>query len=119
MHFFLNVYSDSQQSALKHLKDTEINLNNVIIMTGDFNIHDSNWDPSYPYYSIHTDTLHEISDSLSLELFTLSTLSPHCIQTMLRIQTQSSISYSFNLTIEALIITKSCQTYKDHQTMLL
>ena len=119
MHFFLNVYSDSQQSALKHLKDTEINLNNVIIMTGDFNIHNSDWDLSYPHYSIYADTLHKISDSLSLELFTLSTLSPHCMQTMLRIQTQSLISCSFNLTVKALIITKSCQTYKDHQTMLL
>jgi len=41
MHFLLNVYSDSQQSALKHLKDTEVNLNNVIIMTDSFNIHNS------------------------------------------------------------------------------
>jgi len=64
----LNVYSDSQQNVLKHLKDTEVNLNNVIIMTGNFNIHDSNWDPSYPHYSIHADTLHKISNSLSLEL---------------------------------------------------
>ena len=89
MYFLLNVYFDSQQSALKHLKDIEVNLNNVIIMTGDFNIRDSNWDPFYPHHSIHTDTLCEISDSLSLEL------------------------------LEALIITKSCQTYRDHQTMLL
>ena len=41
MHFLLNVYSDSQQSALKYLKDTEVNLNNIIIITGDFNICDS------------------------------------------------------------------------------
>jgi len=68
MHFLLNVYSNSQQSALKHLKDTEVNLNNVIIITGDFNICDSDWDPSYSHYSIHADTLHKISDSLSLEL---------------------------------------------------
>ena len=42
MYFLLNVYFDSQQSALKHLKDIKVNLNNVIIMTGDFNIRDSN-----------------------------------------------------------------------------
>ena len=89
MHFLLNVYFDSQQSTLKYLKDIKVNLNNVTIMTGDFNICDSNWDPFYPYHSIHADTLCEISDSLSLEL------------------------------LEALIITKSCQTYRDHQTMLL
>jgi len=39
-------------------------------MTGDFNICDSDWDPSYSHHSIHANTLHEISDSLSLELST-------------------------------------------------
>jgi len=36
----LNIYSDSSQSALKYLKDTESSIHNVIIMTGDFNIRD-------------------------------------------------------------------------------
>ena len=36
--FILNVYSDSSHTALKYLKDTEINTGNVLIMTGDFNI---------------------------------------------------------------------------------
>ena len=40
-HYILNVYSDSSHSALKYLKDTEVNINNVLIMTGDFNIHDN------------------------------------------------------------------------------
>ena len=31
--FLMNVYSDSSQSALKYLKDTEANINNVLIMT--------------------------------------------------------------------------------------
>ena len=34
----MNVYSDSSQSALKYLMNTEANINNVLIMTGDFNI---------------------------------------------------------------------------------
>jgi len=38
MCFLINVYSDDQQSALKYLKDTEVDLNNVLIMTRDFNI---------------------------------------------------------------------------------
>lgn len=38
----LNIYSDNHQSALKYLKDIEVNLNNDIIMVGDFNIRDSN-----------------------------------------------------------------------------
>lgn len=37
-------------------------------MTGDFNIKNNNWDPLYPYHSIHTDTLREIADSFNLEL---------------------------------------------------
>jgi len=37
-------------------------------MTGDFNIRDSDWDLLYPYHSIHTNILHEIADSLNLEL---------------------------------------------------
>ena len=39
--FILNVYSDSSHSALKYLKDTEVSIDNVLIMTGDFNIRDS------------------------------------------------------------------------------
>ena len=39
--FILNIYSDSSHVALKHLKDTEVNIDNVLIMTGDFNIRDS------------------------------------------------------------------------------
>jgi len=37
----MNIYSDSSHLALKYLKDTEININNLLIMTGDFNIRDS------------------------------------------------------------------------------
>jgi len=38
MFFILNIYSDNQQNALKYLKDTEVNLNNVVIITRNFNI---------------------------------------------------------------------------------
>jgi len=37
----MNIYSDSSQSALKYLKDTEINIWNLLIMSGDFNIRDN------------------------------------------------------------------------------
>ena len=36
--FLIDIYSDSSQSALKYLKDTEVNIHNVLIMTGNFNI---------------------------------------------------------------------------------
>ena len=40
--FIINVYSDESQTALKYLKDIEVNSNNVLIMIEEFNIRDSN-----------------------------------------------------------------------------
>ena len=40
-YFVLNIYSDSAHSALKYLKDIEVNIDNILIMTGNFNIRDS------------------------------------------------------------------------------
>jgi len=68
MCFILNIYSDDCQNTLKYLKNTEVNLNNILIMTGDFNIRNNDWDPSYPYYLLHTDMLQEVIDSFDLEL---------------------------------------------------
>ena len=39
--YILNIYSDSSHLVLKYLKNTEVNIDNVILMTGDFNIIDS------------------------------------------------------------------------------
>jgi len=41
LFWLMNVYSDASYSALKHLKDTEVNIWNLLIMMGDFNIRDS------------------------------------------------------------------------------
>jgi len=49
MCFIINVYLDNQQSTLKYLKNTEMNLNNILIMIVDFNIRDNNWDLLYKY----------------------------------------------------------------------
>ena len=62
------MYSDSSQLALKYLKDAEININNIVIMTKDFNIRDSFWDPNFLYHSSHRDTLFDIADSFQLEI---------------------------------------------------
>ena len=75
LYFFLiNVYSDSSQMALKYLKNTETNISNVIIMTGDFNIRDSLWDSNIPFsfYFIHSNMLFNIADSVSLALSNLT-----------------------------------------------
>lgn len=64
----INIYSDSSQSALKHLKDTEVDMNNVLIMTGDFNIRDHFWDPNFPHHSQYRNILFEVANSFQLEI---------------------------------------------------
>ena len=67
VNFIINIYSNSNQTALQFLSQNIVNLNNTIIMTGDFNIRDSNWDPNFHYHSIHTDDLFILANSLGLE----------------------------------------------------
>jgi len=69
-YYILNVYSDSSHTALKYLKDTEVNIDNVLLMTGNFNIRDSLWDPSFPFHSFISDNLIIIADSFDLALST-------------------------------------------------
>jgi len=64
----MNVYSDSSHSALKYLKDTEVNITNLLIITGNFNIRDSLWNPSFPHHLSISNDLIIIADSLNLEL---------------------------------------------------
>ena len=66
----MNVYSDSSHTALKYLKDTEVNINNIVLMTGDFNIRDSLWDLTFPFHSSLSDDLIIIADSFNLALST-------------------------------------------------
>jgi len=66
--WIMNVYSDSSHSAIKYLKDTELNIRNLLIMTGNFNICDSLWDPSYSFHSSISDNLFAIADSFNLFL---------------------------------------------------
>jgi len=54
--------------SLKYLKDTEVNLYNVLIIARDFNIRYSDWNPSYLFHSIHSDSLLEVADSLNFKL---------------------------------------------------
>ena len=68
MCFIINVYLDDQQSALKYIKNTEVNLNNVLIIIGDLSIRDNNWNLSYSHYLTHVDTLRETANSFYLEL---------------------------------------------------
>jgi len=65
--WLMNIYSDSSHSALKYLKDTEVNIQNLMIMTGDFNICDNLWNPLFPHHSSISDDL-IIADSFNLRL---------------------------------------------------
>ena len=68
IYWIMNVYSDSSHSAVKYHKDMEVYIRNLIIMTGDFNICNSLWDPSYNFHSSISDDLFAIADSFNLFL---------------------------------------------------
>jgi len=62
--------------ALKYIKDTEVNIDNVIVMTRDFNIRDSLWDSSFPHHFSISDNLIIIADLFNLVLSTPITSCP-------------------------------------------
>jgi len=66
--YILNVYSDSSHTALKYLKNIKANINNVVLITGDFNIRDSLWDLSSPFHSAISNDLIIVVDSFNLAL---------------------------------------------------
>jgi len=68
INYVINVYSDDNQSALHFLNRNIVNLNNTIVMTGDFNIRDNDWDPNYPHHSVHSEDLLTLAESLGLDL---------------------------------------------------
>ena len=74
--FIMNIYSDASHSALKYLKNTEVNIINLLIMTGDFNIRDQLQDPSFPYHLFISNNLFIIADSFNLDLSLLTNSVP-------------------------------------------
>jgi len=68
LFYLINIYLDSSQTALKYLKNTGVSINNVFIMTGDFNIYNSLWDPMYPFHSSHSGILFNVTDAFNLDL---------------------------------------------------
>ena len=65
---YINIYLDNNHLALKYLKNTEANICNILIMAGNFNIRDSDWDLLYLFYSSYSDSLVEIANSFNLTL---------------------------------------------------
>ena len=68
INYVINIYSDDNQSILYFLNQNIIDLNNTVVMTGDFNIRDNDWDPNYPHHSVHTEDLLTLAKSLGLDL---------------------------------------------------
>ena len=68
LFWIMNIYSDSSHSVIKYLKDTEINIHNLLIMTSDFNIYNSLWDPSFSHHSSISNDLVIITNSFNLNL---------------------------------------------------
>ena len=54
--------------ALKYLKNTETNIHNFIIITGDFNIRDSIWDSNFSFHSSYSNILLDIADLFFLAI---------------------------------------------------
>ena len=72
----MNIYSNSSHIALKYLKDIEVNIDNVLIITGDFNIRNSLWDATFPHHSTISDNLMIVADLFNLVLSTLTNSCP-------------------------------------------
>ena len=66
--FLMNIYFDSSHLALKYLKDTKVNIQNFLVMTGDFNIHDNLWDSLFSHHSSISNSLFITADFFNLSL---------------------------------------------------
>ena len=75
-YYIINIYSDNNQTTLQVLQQSMTNINNTIILTENFNIRDSDWDPSFRHHSSYTNDLITIADSLDLKLSPPSNPSP-------------------------------------------
>jgi len=62
--------------ALQVLCHNIRNIRITVAMMGNFNIRDSNWDPNFHHYFIHTEDVLTITNSLGLKLFSSSNLDP-------------------------------------------
>ena len=81
--WLMNVYSDAPHSTLKYLKDTEVNIQNLLIMAGDFNIRDSLWNSSFPHHSSISNDLIIITDSFHLSLLSSTNQVPtRCVDNL-------------------------------------
>ena len=72
----MNIYSDSLYSVLKYLKDTKVCIQNLLIITGNFNIYDNLQDLLFSHYFSISNNLLIIADLFNLELSNLTNQVP-------------------------------------------
>ena len=101
--FMINVYPDDYHLALKYLKNTEVNLQNVLIMAGDFNIKDNSWNPLHPFHLIYSDIFLRLQTLLIFVYLLITNRFLLDFLTMLITQTWSSIYSSYNSILVNLI----------------
>ena len=56
--------------TLEYLKNTEVNIRNILVMTENFNIRNSNWNLFYPHYLTYNDILLEVANFFYLKFST-------------------------------------------------
>ena len=64
--FLMNVYSDDLHTAVDFLSREALNIPNLLYMGGDFNIRDTEWDPSVSLHPAAGQSLRDLADSYSL-----------------------------------------------------
>jgi len=64
--YSVHIWANSVDFHLQVWTVPNTNINNVLIITGDFNIRDNIWDPLFLHHSIHRNLLFDITDSLNL-----------------------------------------------------
>ena len=62
----MNVYSDDLHTAVNFLSRKALNIPNLLYMGGDFNIRDTEWDPSVSSHPAAGQSLRNLADSYSL-----------------------------------------------------
>ena len=103
--WIMNIYSDSSYSTLKYFKDTEVNITNLLIMTGNFNIRDSIWNPFFPHHSVISDNLIILTDSYNLDL----SIPTHQVPTK-----YSNMTGKVNLVIDLMFLRSGLMELNNH-----
>ena len=103
--WIMNIYSDSSYSTLKYFKDTKMNITNLLIMTGNFNIRDSIWNPSFPHHSVISDDLIILTDSYNLDL----SIPTHQVPTK-----YSNMTGKVNLVIDLMFLQSGLMELNNH-----